>query len=291
MKAYFDLTKIGIVFFILISASSGYFLSLQEGSAFYWLHFIQFLLGLYFVSSGSFILNQVQEWKRDSLMPRTHQRPIPLGKVEPWQASFLGVLFVAFGASLLNLQSPLSGLLSLLTVILYNGFYTLIWKRHWVFGAVPGAIPGAMPAVIGYAMHSDRIWDPACIYLFLIMFLWQMPHFWCLAIRYKNDYLAGGFPVLAVARGVETTLFHMGLYVFVYVGVALVSPWFLKTHILYILIVVPVALKVLWEFFVYYSQNEQKGWIKFFLWVNFSLIVFMGVPVADHWVGLMLRSP
>ncbi|MCB0366061.1 MAG: protoheme IX farnesyltransferase [Bdellovibrionaceae bacterium] len=282
MKSYLDLTKTGIVVFVLLSGLAGYFLSFPSGSVFSGIHLLVFMVGLYLISAGSFALNQAQEWERDSVMDRTKGRPIPAGKLKSWQAWTIGICFVGIGTGLLYSIEPLSAFLGLLTVLLYNGFYTLFWKRRWAFGAVPGAIPGAMPAVIGYSVHSVDLLEPGCIYLFLIMFLWQMPHFWCLAIRYREDYERGGFPVLASVLGTDKTLFHIGLYVLVYIGVALVSPWFIKTHILYLLLVVPFAFKVLWEFYLYYRQEAKGSWIRFFLWVNFSLLAFMGAPVFDR---------
>ena len=112
---------------------------------------------------------------------------------------------------MLSLLSLTSMALGLFTVALYNGLYTLYWKKKWAFGAVPGAIPGAMPVVIGYSANHANVFTPECLYLFLIMFLWQMPHFWSLAIRYKDDYKKGGFPVLPAVIGVPKTLFHIGL--------------------------------------------------------------------------------
>ena len=291
MRSYLDLTKTGIVVFVLLSAMAGYALSFPAESSFQVFHFLGFLFGLYLVSAGSFALNQAQEWKRDAVMDRTKERPIPAGKLLAWQAWVIGGAFVVVGSILLFFIEPLSSYLALATVVLYNGFYTLYWKRQWAFGAVPGAIPGAMPAVIGYAVHSPQLLSSECVYLFLIMFLWQMPHFWCLAIRYKEDYRKGGFPVLSAVLGVDKTLFHIGLYVFVYAGVALVSPWFLETHVLYILLVVPFALKVIWEFFKYYQQEAKGSWIRFFLWVNFSLLVFIGVPVFDRFFLSMIIAP
>ncbi|MCB0410684.1 MAG: hypothetical protein KDD29_10730, partial [Flavobacteriales bacterium] len=80
----------------------------------------------------------------------------------------------------------------------------------------------------------------------------------------------------------------MGLYVFVYIGVALISPWFLRTHVLYLALVVPISLKVLYEFFVYLKSSARERWIHFFLWVNLSLIIYVGVPVFDRWVDLFV---
>jgi protoheme IX farnesyltransferase len=177
--------------------------------------------------------------------------------------------------------APLSAGLALLTVVLYNGIYTLYWKKKWAFGAVPGAIPGALPALIGYSVNSSQIWAPDAIYLFLILFLWQMPHFWALAVRFKDDYERGGFPVLPVRIGVERTLFHVGLYTFSYIGMALVAPLFISTHVLYLILVMPIALKVLFEFFKYYKHHER--WLPFFMWVNLSMLIFICVPVIDRW--------
>ncbi|MCB0361729.1 MAG: protoheme IX farnesyltransferase [Bdellovibrionales bacterium] len=288
MKSYWDLTKTGIVVFVIISALAGYFIALPMGMPVDPLQLGQFILGIYLLSAGSFALNQAQEWRRDSVMERTKDRPIPLGKMMPWQAWTLGLLFVFSGLTIIYLLSPLAAKLGLCTVFLYNGLYTLFWKRRWAFGAVPGALPGAMPAVIGYSVNSSDVLVPTCIYMFLILFLWQMPHFWCLAIRYKDDYRAGGFPVLSSAFGVEATLYHIGLYVFAYVGVALVSPWFLKTHMLYVLLVLPISLKVLWEFFRYHRQEGKEGWLRFFLWVNFSMLIFIWAPVADRWLNAVV---
>jgi protoheme IX farnesyltransferase len=162
--------------------------------------------------------------------------------------------------------------------------YTLFWKRRWAFGAVPGAIPGAMPVVIGFSANTPEIWRPECVYLFLVMFLWQMPHFWSLAIRFREDYQNGGFPVLPVRVGVNRALYHIGLYLFTYVGVALSAPWFLQAHILYVLLVLPISLKVIWEFYKYFQARESKAWLPFFLWTNLSLLIYLAVPVMDKWL-------
>ncbi len=247
------------------------------------------IIGLYLVSSGSFAVNQAQEWKIDKEMPRTAQRPVASGLIEAWQAYFLGFTFCLIGIFFLTLVEVQTGLLALSTVILYNGLYTLYWKKRWAFGAVPGAIPGAMPVVIGFSAAGQSILSQECFYLFLIMFLWQMPHFWALAIRFSDEYKQAGFPVLPAQLGVERTLYHIGLYTFAYVGVALAAPIFVNTHVGYLILVLPFALKVMWEFFKYYKSGAQKQWLPFFLWVNFSMLAFLSVPVFDKWFFYLLQ--
>ena len=285
MKNYLELTKSGIVIFVLLSGLVGYAFSYPIGQNIDFYQVVLLLLGLYFLSSGSFVLNQAQEWQIDKKMPRTRGRPIPSGQVAPWQAYFLSLIYILLGLFLLYLLAPLTSLMGFTTVLLYNGFYTLFWKKKWNFGAVPGAIPGAMPVVIGYSVHTTNLLSPESIYLFLIMYLWQMPHFWCLAIKFKQDYQAGGIPVLPLAIGEERTKYHMGLYTFVYIGVALTAPLFTASSWLFLFLMVPLALKVLVEFFKYFqSQTNEKNWLPFFLWINLSMLVFLAAPVLDKWM-------
>ncbi len=284
MKAYFQLTKLGIGLFVMITGLAGYAVAHPMGHDFDPLIIFLLVAGLYLLSSGSFAINQAQEVSRDKAMKRTEKRPLVTGVLQVWQAYVIGVLFLIFGLFFLVLINPLSAWLGVATVVLYNGLYTLLWKRRWIFGAVPGAVPGAMPVVIGYAAGSGSVLSIECLYLFLIMFLWQMPHFWSLAIRYKDDYLRGGFPVMPAKLGTERALYHIGLYTFAYVGLAMGAPWFLQTHVLHALLVIPLALKVLWEFSKYFAAKGEKNWLPFFLWTNLSMLVFVCAPVFDRWI-------
>jgi protoheme IX farnesyltransferase len=284
MRLFLDLTKSGIVAFVLVSGLAGYALSWPPFQPLDFAHLILTLLSLYFFSAGSFAINQAQEWQIDAKMPRTQSRPIPGGKISVRQALVLGFGFVFLGVCAGFLVSQLVVVLGLATVVLYNVLYTLWWKKKWAFGAVPGAIPGAMPVVIGYAANTDAIFRPEIIYAFMLMFLWQMPHFWSLAIKYKEDYRLGGIPVLPVKLGTDATLFQMGLYMFAYVGLALATPWFTVARFAYVILIVPFALKILWEFFRYYRARGEAGWLSFFLWTNFSVLIFLIAPVIDKWM-------
>jgi protoheme IX farnesyltransferase len=290
LRAYLVLTKSGIIVFTIISALAGYGVSFDPYASFDPLTPLFLIIGLYFVSAGSFAINQAQEWKIDARMNRTKKRPIPQKIFKPWQAYTLGFIWVALGLVILYPLGKEVALLALATMILYNGVYTLFWKRRWAFGAVPGAIPGAMPVLIGYAVNEGPLWSAESLYLFLVMFLWQMPHFWSLAIRYKEDYQQGGIPVLPSRLGVDRTLYHMGLYLLTYVGVALSAPWFLHVNLLYVFLVLPISLKLVWEFFKYFSSGAKSSWLPFFLWINFSLLVYLLVPVVDKWLYFFMTG-
>lgn len=287
-RVYADLTKFGIVIFVVLAGLAGYATSFSVETPFEWQHFLNLMGGLFFLSSGSLALNQLQEYKIDQKMPRTAKRPIASGKIQPAAAGILAVAFLLIGADLLFKSSVLAGQLGWLTVILYNGVYTYWWKPKWIFAAIPGAIPGALPVTIGYAANDANIFNLDSIYLFLILFLWQMPHFWALAVKYKEDYRLGGVPTLPAALGIHKTMLHMGLWTFFYVIVAVGSPWFVHASWFYLLLVAPFSFKVLQEFFRFYQSNGEKRWLAFFMWVNLSVLVYLYVPVIDKWSFLFI---
>lgn len=276
IKNYLQLSKFGIIFSVLLTTLFGYIL----GPNFSYSTLCLLIAGIYWVSSGSFILNQASEYLLDSQMNRTKNRPIPQGAISLNKAYLLGWISILIGLFLLIYVNILSVLLSCITILLYNFFYTLRWKQKYPYGAVFfGAIPGAMPVVIGYTANTSSVLSMECGYLFLIMFLWQIPHFWSLAFHYKKDYTQAKIPVLPTYFGENKTFFHIGLYTLSYVGLALLAPLFLNTGFIYFIISLPLCLKILFEYYYFY---KQKKWLPFFSWLNISLLVFLSVPFLDQ---------
>lgn len=283
-------TKFGITIFVVLSAIAGYATGFQSEEGFSFFHFFQTVLGVFLLSSGSLALNQTQEYKLDALMKRTATRPVAAGLIKPKTAFAIAMLLLILGQFFLIRSSLLAGIFGFLTVVLYNGIYTYWWKPHWIYAAVPGAIPGALPVTIGYAAINSDVFSAESIYLFLILFLWQMPHFWALAIKFKDDYKEGGIPTLPVALGMQRTIYQMGLYTLAYVGCALASPMFYKSSWFYILLIIPVSFKILMEFQKFQKSNGQEGWLRFFMWINVSVLIFQFVPVLDKWSFLFINS-
>jgi protoheme IX farnesyltransferase len=249
-----------------------------------WPRLLTTLAGVLFLASGSSALNQLQERKVDARMPRTAGRPLPSGKISPGGARvFIGVA-LALGLGLLARIQVAVLVLGIAAVLSYNGLYTLWWKRHWAYAAVPGAIPGALPILMGHVAANGNPWDPAGIYLFFLLFYWQMPHFWVLALRFEKDYRQGGFPTLPVAKGPSVTVSRIILWCLAYIGLALLAPFFLKTRWIYWGIALAVSAKVLWELRSFSRAPDQgKAWLRFFLWVNFSLIFYIAGAALDLW--------
>jgi heme o synthase len=286
LKSFF---KMGIVVFVVISTAAGYGLGHSIEDPFSLWHFLATLIGTFCISAGSLSLNQVQEAHKDAKMPRTQNRPIPSGKLSIKQGLIISLSLIVAGSFILFNVAPLACYIGLIIIVLYNVFYTIHWKPNWVFAAVPGAIPGALPCTLGYAAVNSQIFDSESVYLFLVMFLWQMPHFWTLAIRYSADYAKAEFPMLPVMMGKDRTIYHISFYVWAYVLLAVMSPFFVPFYYLYFFVVIPFALVVLWQFLRYIKSESDKAWLPFFLVTNFSMLAFLFAPVADRWIPLLFQ--
>ncbi len=114
-----------------------------------------------------------------------------------------------------------------------------------------------------------------------------MPHFWVLALKYSNDYDQGGFPTLPVARGNHVTRFQITLWCLAYAGIGLLSVLFFPLGIIGALGALLISGWLIYELIRFLKQPEQKTWLRFFLSINFSLLLYLGVIVVDLWSILL----
>jgi protoheme IX farnesyltransferase len=286
---YRELSKSGIVTLVLISVLGGYLAGHPFEAPVDWGKLILTLFGVLCVASGSSALNHWQDREMDARMPRTAKRPIPSGRISETHALLFSFCTILIGLALLSLISTSLVLLGLLAVFSYNVLYTLWWKRTMAFAAIPGALPGALPILMGYASASGEVLTPGGVYLFALLFFWQMPHFWVLALRFKDDYAKGGVPTLPVARGDHLTLGEIVSWCLAYCALALGASLFIRVGSVYLLIAILMCAKLLWELRLFVrggekiSDPDSKFWLRFFLWVNFSLIGFIAGIVLDLW--------
>lgn len=290
LNIFKELSKSGIVTLVLISVLAGYLIGQPSETSLSWSRMLLTLLGVLFLASGSSALNQWQERKIDALMPRTKNRPLPSGRMSSSEALlFVGINLLLGLALLAYLDSSLFTL-GLCAVISYNGLYTLWWKRHWAHAAIPGAIPGALPILMGYVAANGKVFQPAGLYLFFILFFWQMPHFWALALRYQKDYEQGGIPTLPVKHGLGITIHQIIIWCLAYLALAFIAPLFLPVKWIYLIPTFLVSIKVIFELYGFAKAPESKKWLHFFLWINLSLIIFLGAAVVDLW-SIYLHIP
>ena len=196
-EAYYELTKPSITFMILISTALGYFIG-GNGISNYQ-HFILTLLGSCMISSGAGALNHFAESESDKVMYRTSLRPIPAGIISSKNAMIFGVALILIGSALLySFINPLTCVLALITALMYLFVYTPLKKLTWLNTSI-GAIPGSLPPIGGWVASTGSL-DPEAWILFAILFLWQHPHFYAIALMFKDDYKKAGLKMLTLRQ-------------------------------------------------------------------------------------------
>ncbi len=283
LRELLKLTKSEIVLLEAITLAAGYFIGQNIETPVNWQRFAFTLIGVSCLALGSGALNQIQERHEDAQMERTKTRPLPSGRISlrtAWLTTF--TLFL-IGSFLLSYVSFSVLTLGVFAVISYNVLYTMWWKRKMAYAAVPGAIPGSLPILIGYIASTQQIFDLRGLYLFSILFFWQMPHFWVLALKYSNDYDQGGFPTLPVARGNQITRFQITLWCLAYAALGLLSGFFFPTGVIGLAGSLLISGWLIWELMRFLKQPEQKTWLRFFLSINFSLLLYLGAISIDLW--------
>ncbi|HJZ79311.1 MAG TPA: heme o synthase [Pyrinomonadaceae bacterium] len=197
VAAYFELTKPRITFLIMLTSAAGF--ALASGGTINYALLAHALIGIGLLSSGIGTLNQFIERDLDGLMRRTADRPLPSGRLLPFEALWFGVVLTAMAEVYLALfVNTLTALLGLTVIAGYLFVYTPLKTRTSLSTAI-GAFPGAMPPLMGWTAARGEI-DIAAWVLFAILFLWQFPHFLAIAWMYREDYGRAGIRMLPVVE-------------------------------------------------------------------------------------------
>lgn len=183
---YIALTKPRIAVLVLFTVAVG--VVLGSGAPVNLMLLLHTVIGTAFVAGGASALNQLLERQSDARMKRTAQRPLPAQRLQPLEVLVFGVLLGAGGLLYLSwtLQQAIAPLIALLTFVTYVGIYTPL-KSVTSLNTFIGAIPGALPPVIGWTAARGQL-DREAIALFLIVLVWQIPHFMAIAWIYREDY-------------------------------------------------------------------------------------------------------
>ncbi len=206
-KAYVALTKPRIIELLLITTIPSMVIA-AGGWPGTWL-VVATLIGGTLSAGGANAINNVVDRDIDVVMRRTHRRPLPRELIAPGAALRFGVALGAAGFVFLwVLVNLVAALLSTAALLFYVLIYTALLKRNTPQNIVIGGAAGGAPALVGWAAVTGGL-GLAPWLLFLIVFLWTPPHFWALAMRYKDDYAAAGIPMLPVVIGERQTAWQM----------------------------------------------------------------------------------
>lgn len=275
IKTYYMLTKPGIIFGNLVTMIGGFALG-SIGHMNYAL-FLATLLGLGCVIASSCVFNNYIDRNTDRKMVRTQNRALPTGVLAVHKALLFAAFLGTAGICILALwTNTLTVVGALIGFFFYVIMYSLL-KYVSSHATLIGSISGAMPPVIGYCAASNRF-DVGAIILFVILVLWQMPHFFAIAMYRFDDYAAASIPVLPVKKGMNTTKIQMIVYIIAFIIAAVLLTVF--GYMGYVYAVVAGSLGLAWLFIGLkgFHKDDDKIWARKMFVV--SLVVIMTLCIA-----------
>jgi protoheme IX farnesyltransferase len=192
LAIYADLIKYKLSLAVVLSSVAGYYLC----SNIFDHHLFFLAFGVFFLASGAAVLNQYTEKIPDSIMERTRNRPIPSKKISETTALKISLGLLATGSLLLLINGITPFFLGIANVLFYNLLYTYLKKKS-IFSIIPGAFVGAGPPLIGFTSAGGNISNINILVFSGFMFLWQLPHFWLIIIKYGKEYQKAGFTTIS----------------------------------------------------------------------------------------------
>lgn len=190
ISVFLELAKVKITVAVALTTITGYLLARGEFDT----GLILPTLGIFLLACGSSAINHFQERDRDALMERTRNRPIPSGRISAGGALIFAMVLATAGSALLYFSSGILAMqLGLLALLWYNALYTPLKKRT-AFAVVPGAVIGSIPPLVGWVAAGGLISDPRAVIMAFFFFIWQVPHFWLLMLKYGEEYTKAGYP-------------------------------------------------------------------------------------------------
>jgi heme o synthase len=281
-KDFIDITKPGINASNLLATFTGYLLAAGYTHSFGWMVFIYTMVGTALVIAGGCTLNNFYDRDIDPHMERTRIRAVASGRMKPRTALIYGIILTVLGHLILAFGvNILSAVLGFIGFAVYLFIYTMWLKRTSTWNTVIGGISGAIPPVIGWVAVTGSL-EMAAWALFFILFLWQPPHFFALAMRKMEEYRAAGIPMLPVMKGSAETKKQILIFTVLLVPATIllfatnaVGWTFLITAIILDSIYVVLAIKG-------FSTQDEDAWAKqMFLYSLFYLTLILFMMMVD----------
>ena len=285
-RDYLELTKPRVVVLMLITSLVGMFLATRAGVA--WPVLVFGNLGIGLCAGAAAAVNHVVDRRIDSIMARTHKRPVTAGRLSPAAALAFALLLAVTGmALLLTFTNVLAAWLTLASLLGYAVLYTGFLKRATPQNIVIGGLAGAAPPLLGWVAVTGHI-SAEPLLLVLIIFAWTPPHFWALAIHRKEEYAKADIPMLPVTHGEHYTKVHILLYTCMMFAVTLLPYAIQMSGWLYLVCALGLGLRFFHWAIVLYRDSQPHAAIntfKYSIWYLFLLFIAL---LVDHYLLLSL---
>lgn len=241
-------------------------------------------IGTALVIAAAGAYNNLYDRDIDTIMKRTRTRPTVTGEISAKTVLWLAIIMTILGVGILALANPLTALLGFLGVFFYVVPYTMWSKRRTIWNTEIGSISGAIPPLIGWAAIHPDITHPAIIGLFVVSVIWQMPHFYGIAIKNHAEYTAAGVPMLPVVKGLKRTYIQTNVYL-----VILIAFSFLFGTLSLGLMLVALLLSVGWLALSIYGSKKMDGkkWGKnMFIYSLIYMTVIFSTVIIYSLIGI-----
>src|SRR5699024_830015 len=274
------LVKIGIVNSNLITVFTGFWLALYFTNSSFsanWDLFLLTMLGSAFVIMGGSIMNNWYDVDIDPVMTRTKVRPTVTGNITLRTTLILGIVFSLIGHILLLFTTLTATIVAFIGWFIYVVLYTIWSKRRYTFNTKFGSISGAVPPLIGWTAVDPNL-HIIPVALFVIMFIWQTPHFLSLAMRRCEEYKEAGIPMLPAVHGFDMTKRQITIYI-----ICLLPLPFFMISLGTTFVIIATILNVIWLIMAisgFFMKNDLK-WAKmiFVYSLNYLTIMFIMMVV------------
>lgn len=241
-------------------------------------------LGIALVAASGAVVNHLIDRKIDIMMKRTHNRPLPQGRVDARQTIVFAIALGVTGMGiLLYWVNPISAWLTLASFVGYAFIYTGYLKHATPQNIVIGGLSGAMPPLLGWSAVTGTI-EPDALVLVLIIFAWTPPHFWALAIHRKDEYAKSGVPMLPVTHGEFVTKVHIIVYTVVLVIVSAFPYFSGMSGLLYLASALVLGFGFLiWSGLLMFKPKATTAMDTFKYSIVYLTVLFVAL-VADHYL-------
>lgn len=280
LKTYYSLTKPGVLYGNALTALAGFLLA-SRGHINLWL-FAALCIGTTLIIASACVLNNYLDQDIDKKMARTKQRALVTGDIKGRNAVLfsivLGVVGLVILAAYTNLLVVAIGVIGFIDYVV---LYGMLSKRLSIHGTLVGSISGATPILAGYCAVTGVI-DVGAIIVFAIMFLWQMPEFYSIAIYRLKEYAAAGVPVISVVKGIETTKRQIFFYTIAFVITSLSLTVYGYAGYVYLVVMAALGLYWMWLASKGLRTKDDDAWSrKMFRFSLIILLVFCAMISVD----------